>query len=134
MQVLLGILMAVVAPLVLDKDKDVRSAAVSTLQVIVARAVKEAEVFALTRALHGGMNFLTACAQAMNAADASLSAAHGLTARMGELQKKKSEVEKKAPQQQQQQQQSDDDDGSWDAITGVGSSAPGLSPALPATV
>ena len=48
-QVLLGPLMAVVAPLVLDKDKDVRSAAVSTLQVLVARAVKEADVNVLSR-------------------------------------------------------------------------------------
>ncbi len=38
--------MAAVAPLALDKDKDVRAAAVSTLQIMVARAVKEAEVTA----------------------------------------------------------------------------------------
>ena len=68
----------------------------------------------------------------MNSAETSLSAAQGLTARMGELQKKKSEVEKKA--QQQQQQESDDDDGSWDAITGIGGSAPGPSRVLCATV
>ena len=39
-------MMAAVAPLALDKDKDVRAAAVSTLQIMVARAVKEAEVTA----------------------------------------------------------------------------------------
>jgi hypothetical protein len=39
-------MMAAVSPLALDKDKDVRTAAVSTLQIMVARAVKEAEVTA----------------------------------------------------------------------------------------
>ena len=45
-QILLCAMMAAVAPLALDKDKDVRAAAVSTLQIMVARAVKEAEVTA----------------------------------------------------------------------------------------
>ena len=43
-QMLLGPMIASVAPLALDKDKDVRAAAVSTLQIMVARAVKESEV------------------------------------------------------------------------------------------
>lgn len=43
-QVLLGTLMAAVAPLALDKDKDVRAGAVTALQALLARAVKEAEV------------------------------------------------------------------------------------------
>jgi hypothetical protein len=38
--------MPAVAPLALDKDKDVRTAAVAALHVIVARAAKEAEVTA----------------------------------------------------------------------------------------
>ncbi len=51
MQVLIGGLMPAVAPLALDKDKDVRTAAVAALHVIVARAVKEAEVTAAAGAL-----------------------------------------------------------------------------------
>jgi hypothetical protein len=58
----------------------------------------------------------------MNSVEAPLIVAQGLSGKVGELQKKKSEGEKKQSQQQQQQH-SDDDDGSWDAITGSGSSA-----------
>jgi hypothetical protein len=50
-QVLLGGLMPAVAPLALDKDKEVRAAAVAALHILVARAAKEAEVIAAAAAL-----------------------------------------------------------------------------------